>query len=84
MVAFVDIVANRLAHEVIGNRVTLQAVVSEELPLFLDVFGVDRIDVEVVAPAGELKAVIAHFFGQWGEFFERKIGPLAGEQCDRT
>jgi hypothetical protein len=42
------------------------------------------IDVEVVAPAGEFDAVVAHALGERREFFEGKIGPLAGEEGDGT
>lgn len=79
----VDQVADGLADEVIGNRETREAVVGEELPLLTEVFGIGGgIDVEVVAPAGEFEAVVAHFFGERREFFEREIGPLAGEEGD--
>jgi hypothetical protein len=73
-----------LADEVAGNRVTSQAVVGEELPtlLYVGLAGGGGIDIEVVAPTGELKAVVAHFIGQRGEFFEWEVGPLAGEECD--
>jgi hypothetical protein len=40
------------------------------------------VDFEVVAPAGEFESVVAHLFREWGEFFEGKVGPLAGEQGD--
>jgi hypothetical protein len=38
----------------------------------------------MIAPTGEFEAVIAHFVGKRREFFEWKIGPLAGEECDRS
>jgi hypothetical protein len=41
-------------------------------------------DIEVISPAGELKAVIAHFSSKRRKFFEWKIGPLACEKCDWT
>jgi len=73
-----------LAHEVRADGEGVQAVVAEQLPL---VGAVARlleraVAVEVVAPAGELEALIAHFFGHGGQFREREIGPLAGEQGD--
>ena len=82
--AVIDVVANGLADKVVGDGETLEAVIGEQLPLFLDVFGVGRIDIEVVAPAGELYSIVAHFLNEGGEFFERHIGPLAGEQGDWT
>jgi len=83
-VARVDVVADGLADEVVGNRETRQAVIGEQFPLLFNVFRVDRIDVEVVAPTGEFKTIVAHVFGERGEFFKGKIGPLAGEQGDGT
>ena len=42
------------------------------------------VDVEVVAPAGDLEAVVAPLGGQPAHLLERQVGPLAGEQGDRT
>src|SRR5690606_37211725 len=42
------------------------------------------IHVEVVAPAGEFETVVAHFIGERREFFEREVGPLAGEEGYRS
>ena len=42
------------------------------------------VDLEVVAPAGELEPVEAPFAGLRGKLFEGEIGPLAGEQRDGT
>src|SRR5262249_6678264 len=39
-------------------------------------------DVEVVAPAGDLQAVVAPAGGEPAHLFERQVGPLAGEQGD--
>ena len=84
LVALVDAVADGLADEVVGNRVAGEAVVLEERPFVVDVFfgGDGGLDVEVVAPAGELEAVVTHFFGEGGELGEGKVGPLAGEEGD--
>ena len=84
LVAFVDEVADGLADEVVGNRVTGEAVVGKQFPFFLHIglAGGSGIDIEVIAPAGEFEAVVAHFIGKRREFFEREIGPLAGEQRD--
>ena len=46
------------------------------------VVGERGVDVEVVAPAGELEAVEAPAAGLLGELGERQVGPLAGEQGD--
>ena len=74
-------VTNGLADEVARDREAGEAVVSEEFPFFADV-GFRRsglIDIEVVAPAGEFDAVVAHFFDKRGEVGECEVGPLAGE-----
>ena len=84
--ALVDAVADRLADEVARNRVARETVVFEERPFVVDVF-LGRgggIDIEMIAPAGEFDAVVAHLFDERGEFFEGQIGPLAGEQGDGT
>ncbi len=60
--------------------------IGQELPFFCQVF-LGRgggIDIEVIAPAGKFKAVITHFFSERRELGERKIGPLAGEERDRS
>lgn len=84
--AFVDQIANRLPDEVIGDGIGCEAVVMEELPFLLDILpgGSGGIDVEVIAPAGKFEAVVAHALGEWREFFEGKVGPLAGEESDRS
>jgi hypothetical protein len=40
------------------------------------------VDLEVVAPAGELEAVEAPATCLLGQLFQRQVGPLAGEQRD--
>jgi len=70
-----------LADEMTRDREAGQAVVGEELPFFADV-GFRRsglVDIEVVAPAGEFDAVVAHLFYERGEVGEWQVGPLAGE-----
>jgi hypothetical protein len=58
--------------------------IGEEFPFFLHVslVGGCGIHVEVVAPAGKFKTIVAHFISKWSEFYERKVGPLAGKKCD--
>src|SRR6185295_12989878 len=38
--------------------------------------------LEVVAPAGELEAVVAEGLGLLGQCFEGQVGPLAGEEAE--
>ena len=82
--AGVDRVADGLADEVVADRPDVEAVALEQLaPLAaVRVVGERGVDVEVVAPAGELEAVEAPLAGLGGELGERQVGPLAGEQRD--
>ena len=84
LVPSVDVVAHGLADEVTRDRVAGEAVVFEQRPLFMDVFLAARggVDVEMIAPAGELDSIVAHLLDEGGQLFERKVGPLAGEQGD--
>jgi hypothetical protein len=78
------VVADRLADQVVGDREDLQVVFGQGLPLAVDVAVlVERlVDVEVVAPAGDLEPVVAPLGGQPAHLFERQVGPLAGEERD--
>ena len=82
--AFVNAVADGLADEVVGNGIAGEAVLGEEGPFLFDVigFGEGAVHFEMVAPAGEFDAVVAHFFGEGQEVGEGKVGPLAGEKGD--
>src|SRR5690606_41730893 len=61
LVAFVGVVADGLADEVVGDGPHLQVVLGEGLQLARDVVvvGDGLVDLEVVAPAGDLQAVVA-------------------------
>ena len=80
------VVADGLTLEVVGDREQLQAVLLEGVQLGLDVGVVlGRLPrVEVVAPAGDLQPVVAPAGGQLADLLERQVGPLAGEQGDRS
>ena len=84
--AAVDRVTDALADEVIGYRPAAQAVFGEQVVARLAVGGVAEglADIEMVAPAGELEAIVAPFADAPGEFVEREIGPLAGEEGERA
>ena len=62
-----------------------QAVALEQLAPPLDVVGLSQrtVDLEVVAPAAGLQAVVAPGRDARGDIVERQIGPLTGEQSDR-
>ena len=85
-VPLVDAVADRLADEVRADRPDVEPVALEELAVraAVAVVGERLVDLEVVAPAGELEPVEAPVAGLRGEVLERQIGPLAGEQGDGT
>src|SRR5436853_273953 len=83
--ALVDGVADGLADEVGGDGPGFQAVFGEEVVAGFAVggagLGVGGLhDVEVVAPAGELEAVVTEGSGLGGEGVEGQVGPLAGEE----
>ena len=82
----VDRVAHGLTHEVRAERPHTEAVLVEPRADGLRVSRVrDRpIDLEVVAPAGELETVVAPCRDLRCELRERQIRPLAGEERDRT
>ena len=83
-VALVDRVADRLADEMRAEREAVQVVALEHLLDAADVvvLGERPVDLEVVAPAGELEAVEAPAAGLLGQLLERQVGPLAGEEGD--
>ena len=80
------VVADGLALEVVGDREDLQAVLLQQVQLALDVGVVLGAlpRVEVVAPAGDLEPVVAPLGGELGHLLEGQVGPLAGEQRDRS
>jgi hypothetical protein len=83
--ALVDgVVADGLAVQVVGDGVDLQAVAVEQGAASVQVGIVlhGAGDVEVVAPAGDLQAVVAPVGGEAAHLLEGQVGPLAGEQGD--
>jgi len=83
-VALIDrVVADRLALQVVRDRPDLEAVLLEQCELALDVAVlIPAPRVEVVAPAGDLEAVVAPPGGELRHLLEGQVGPLAGEQGD--
>ena len=83
---FIDQIADRLAGQMIGNRVAGKSVLGEQGPFLVDVirFRQGAIHLEMIAPAGEFHAVVTHFFDLGRQVREGKISPLTGEQSDRT
>nr|WP_245715064.1 hypothetical protein [Micromonospora inyonensis] len=87
LVPLVDrVVADRLADQMVGDGGGLEVVLRQRLALAVDVrlVGQGLVDLEVVAPAGDLQAVVAPLGGVPADLVERKIGPLAGEERDRS
>lgn len=81
--AIVNQITDGLADKVVGNGETFQVVILEELPFVLNIIVTAQclIDVKVVAPAGKLESIEAHFLGFGSKFVNREVGPLAGEEC---
>jgi hypothetical protein len=81
-VALVYRVADSLTDQVVADGETFEAVTLEDLPLalYVPVIFDCLVHLEVVAPAGELQAVVAHVLGDRREFLYGKVRPLAGKQ----
>ena len=86
LVPLVDVVQHRLADQVVADGEHLQVVLFQQLALLgaVVVLGQGLVDLEVVAPAGQLQAVVAEFVAFPGQFGHGQVGPLAGEQRYRS
>src|SRR5688500_18833594 len=75
-----------LAGGVLRHRAARRPVVLRGVPAGLCVVLVLEagVDVEVIAPARELDAVVADPLRLLADLFERGVGPLAGKQRDGT
>ena len=75
-------VAHALPDQVVADHVALQAVAVEQLALggHVAVVGERLVDLEVIAPAGQLQAVEPPGGRLGGQLLQRQVGPLAGEQ----
>ena len=80
------VVADRLPDEVVRDRPDPQAVPLEDLaaPRHVVVLGQGAVHLEVVAPAGDLEPVVPPGGGQPAHLLEGQVGPLSGEQGDRS
>ena len=79
------VIADGLALEVVGDGPDLEVVLLQDGELGLDIAGfVPAPGVQVVAGDGDFQAVVAQAGGQAGDFLEREVGPLAGEQRVRA
>ena len=80
----IDVVADRLPHEVTRDRERSQAMVRDDLPapFALRPALCCLIHIEVIAPTGELQPVVAHGLGKRSKLSERQVGPLSGEERD--
>ena len=86
LMARVDAIADGLPDEVRAERPALESVPLEELPPLAAV-GVVReraVDLEMVAPAGELEPVEPPGGAGGGEIGDGQVGPLPREQRDRS
>ena len=87
LVPLVDrVVADGLPDEVVGDRPHPQAVPLEDLAAsrHVVVLGQGAVHLEVVAPAGDLEPVVPPGGGQPAYLLEGQVGPLSGEEGDRS
>src|ERR671938_283389 len=84
--ALVERVTYGLADKMRRHGVARKAMAVEELALTVEIVRLPKraVDLEMIAPAREFQAVESPPGGPLGQVGERKIGPLAREQCDRT
>jgi hypothetical protein len=66
----------------VRDGVHLEPVPLQDLASLLEVAGllVGELQVEVIARARDLEAVVAPLRGEPGDLLERQVGPLAGEE----
>src|SRR5690606_23855063 len=85
-VAAVDRVADALADQMVADREDSEAVLGEERAHAIAVVGLGQrsTDIEMVAPACELEAVVPPFTCLRGQRGEWHVGPLAGEERNRS
>ena len=86
LVADVDIVADRLAHQVVRDGEQLEVVLLEQFAFAgaVGVVGERLLDFEVISPAGQFETIKAPLAGLLAQHFQGQVGPLAGEQRDGT
>ncbi len=86
LVPLVDQVQHGLAHQVVADGEDLHVVLFQHFPLVgtIVVVGQGLVDLEVVAPAGQLQPVVAELAELLGQGFQGQVGPLAGEHGDRS
>ena len=80
------VVAHGLPDQVVGDRPHAEVVLRQRLPLALGVgvVGERPVHLEVVTPAGDLQAVVPPLGGEPAHLLEGQVGPLAGEERDRS
>ena len=68
----------------VADRMTFQAVALQDIPPILTVSVIfERFDhVEMVAPTGNVDAVVSERFRFLANGLEIQVSPLAGEKCD--
>ncbi len=78
----IDVVADRLAGQVIADCPAFQAVSGEDLvsPVAVGLVLGALDDVKMIAPTGEFQAVVTELLGLCTHGFKIQIGPLAGKQ----
>src|ERR1051325_10261821 len=88
LMPLVDIVQHGLAHQVVADGVDFQSILCERLMARTAVGSGVRprclAYAKVVPPAWKLNSVISKALRFFADDFEWQVGPLAGEQGNRT
>ena len=83
LVTGVNVVQHRLADQMPTDGEHLQIVLFQQFTLLRTVVVlVERlVDLEVIAPAGQLESIVAEAANLPGQLGHGQVGPLAGKQC---
>ena len=82
----IDDIADRLAHEVSADGMTLQTMVIQKLAALFAIFWifVGFVDFEVIAPTGQFDAVVTEIADHLYHLVNTIIGPLARKKRYRS
>ena len=80
--AFINIIAHSLPHQVSRDRETLHAMFFKQVTLGLAVIRVGFIHFKVIAPTGQLDSIVTKILGLLNHRFQWQICPLASKKSN--